>query len=174
MSNDIDTLASLDRHDVLEELQRRVEQMEASEAGGYGAAIEFYKRIIARIEEADDIAIDALDRTRRHYKEVIDLDAPGTYSLAKRMFEDIDTIDMRLRKFEDQVEIEPLREGEEFIYTPNGSHVYVSKIWKEGRWEYAELRFVDGDEMFNSDELVHYVVGPKADEYGFWHRLSNA
>ena len=48
-------LNKLDSADVLDDLKRRVEQMEASEEGGYGACIEFYKRIIDRIERVDEL-----------------------------------------------------------------------------------------------------------------------
>ena len=53
MSDNITPLAQLDSDDVLEDLKRRVAQMEASEAGGYGTCIEFYKRIIDCIEHVD-------------------------------------------------------------------------------------------------------------------------
>ena len=48
-------LKQLDSNDVLDDLKLRVAQMEASEEGGYGAAIEFYKRIIERIERVDEL-----------------------------------------------------------------------------------------------------------------------
>lgn len=54
MSNDITPLRELDG-DVLEDLKKRVAQMEASDAGGYDAAIEFYTRIIERIEHVESL-----------------------------------------------------------------------------------------------------------------------
>ena len=48
----------------------------------------------------------------------------------------------------------PVAVGDRFIYTHNGSYVEVSKIFG-GRWKYAELRFVDGSELFNWSTLVH-------------------
>ncbi len=62
--------------------------------------------------------------------------------------------------------------GTHFIYKPNGSYVYVSQIWNEGRWKYATLRFADGeyaDDIFSSKELVHYLQDNK---YKFWEMVA--
>lgn len=59
--------------------------------------------------------------------------------------------------------------GTKYIYKPNNTLVYVSSIWGEGRWTYAELRTWDTDELFNSRELVHYLADNK---YKFWERVA--
>ena len=56
MSDNLTPLRELKSNDVLEDLRTRVEQMEASDAGGYDACLAFYKRIIERIEAADNAA----------------------------------------------------------------------------------------------------------------------
>ena len=98
MSNDIDTLSSFNSdNDPLQDLQHRVEQMEASEAGGYGAAIKFYKRIIARIELADDIAVEGWARMRQAAEAAND-DEETSFELAERLRREEEYLDKRLKE----------------------------------------------------------------------------
>ena len=78
----------------------------------------------------------------------------------------LEIMDMRKRKTAKDISIEV---GSEFVYTPNGTHVYVSRIYKKGRWEYAELRGVDGDFLFDNGELTHYLAD---NEYDFWDKVA--
>ena len=64
---------------------------------------------------------------------------------------------MNLRKPQTSEDID-MKVGDEFVYTPNGTRVYIARIYKKGRWEYAELRGVDGDYLFDSAELTHYLA----------------
>ena len=96
MTDTIDTLASFNSdNDPLQDLIRRVEQMENSDAGGYDAAITFYKRIIARIELADDVALDAHARIRGTWKACTD--GYGFKHICERLREDMDAVDKRLK-----------------------------------------------------------------------------
>jgi len=98
MSDQIDNLASFNSdNDPLQDLIRRVEQMEASDAGGYGAAIEFYKRIIARIELADEVAIEGWSRLRAASKAA-NQDEEDSFALATRLREDTEYMDRRLKE----------------------------------------------------------------------------
>ena len=56
--------------------------------------------------------------------------------------------------------------GDRYIYTHNGSYVEVTKI-ELGRWPHAELRFVKGGEMFNSDCLIYDL---EENKYGWWEK----
>jgi len=58
--------------DVLQELLTRIEQLDAQESGGYGPCLEFYKRIAKRIEDADELAIEARSRAGRTFKAIQD------------------------------------------------------------------------------------------------------
>ena len=96
MSDNIDSLASFNSdNDPLQDLKRRVEQMENATAGGYGAAIEFYKRIIARIELADDVVLDAHDRCKRTLEAV--QEGYGLKPIYERLCEDVEAIEKRVK-----------------------------------------------------------------------------
>ena len=93
----LDSLASFDSdNDPLQDLIRRVEQMENSDAGGYGACIEFYKRIIARIELADDVAVDGWARMRAASEAANDGDE-DSFELATRLRYETQYLDKRLK-----------------------------------------------------------------------------
>ena len=114
MNDTIDTLASYDSdNDPLQDLIRRVEQMENSDAGGYGACIKFYKRIIARMEGDKDavyeMLIDAKDQAARA-EEVISewfLEPTGVFAedalrdVQNRLVHLIDTLETHLKQFDD-------------------------------------------------------------------------
>ena len=98
MSNDIDTLASYNSdNDPLADLQRRVEQMEASDAPGYGAAIKFYKRIIERIEAADDVAVEGWARMRAASEAANEGDE-DSFELATRLRYETEYLNGRLKE----------------------------------------------------------------------------
>lgn len=165
---DLTPLSKLDDIDVLQDIKTRVKQMKNSDAGGYDAAIEFYSRIIERIEEADDVAVEGWARMRAASEAANDGEE-DSFELATRLRYDTDYLDKRLKALgeDEEVVYEPVNVGDQFIYTHNGSHVYVASI-STGRWHYAELRFVDGDEMFNSACLIQEL---QKNEYGFWEKV---
>ena len=91
----LDTLSSFDSdNDPLQDLIRRVEQMENSTAGGYDAAIKFYKRIIARIELADEIALEGWSRLRSAASAANDSDE----HLPTRLYQDAEYMNKRLKE----------------------------------------------------------------------------
>jgi hypothetical protein len=99
MSDNIDNLASYNSdNDPLQDLIRRVEQMENSDAGGYGAAIEFYKRIIARIELSDDIAVEGWARMRQAADAASEDEEYSFDELAERLWRETEYLDKRLKE----------------------------------------------------------------------------
>jgi len=58
--------------DVLQELLTRIAQLEAQDGAGYGPCLEFYKRLAKRIEDADDLSLEARSRAGRTYKAIQD------------------------------------------------------------------------------------------------------
>ena len=104
MTDTIDTLSSFNSdNDPLADLQRRVEQMENSDAGGYGAAITFYKRIIARIELTDDVAVEGWARMRAA-SEAANEDESNSFELATRLREETEYLDKRLKELGEDTE----------------------------------------------------------------------
>lgn len=71
MSN-LTKLADLGDRDALTELLERIEQLESQDGPGYGVCLEFYKRIAKRIEDADDLALEARSRAGRTFKAIQD------------------------------------------------------------------------------------------------------
>lgn len=82
--------------DVLQELLTRIEQLEAQEGGGYGPCLEFYKRIAKRIDDGDNLALEAKDRASRAYEATQNDEA-----IASRLWEDMDYFETYLVQFED-------------------------------------------------------------------------
>jgi len=80
MTDSLTPLSKLDNDDVLQDLYLRVEQMEESSAQGYDTCKNFYKRIIDRIEKADDVAIVARSNAGKMFKRVQD----STFSYTER------------------------------------------------------------------------------------------
>ena len=98
MNDGIEALASYNSdNDPLADLQRRVEQLENAQGSGYGPAITFYKRIIDRIEKADDIALEAKDRASRAYEATQEDQA-----LEGRLWEDMEFFEAYLVTLEDK------------------------------------------------------------------------
>jgi hypothetical protein len=150
--------------DVLQELLTRIEQLEAQDTGGYGPCLAFYKRIAKRIEDADNISLEAKDRASRAYGATQNDEA-----IASRLWEDMEFFEAYLVTLEDDKErrnAEAVELGDRFIYTHNGAYVEVTRLFG-GRWKYAELRIVDCGSMFNSEILVHDLQDNK---YGFWEK----
>ncbi len=86
--------------DVLQELLTRIEQLEAQDGAGYGPCLEFYKRIAKRIEDADDLALEARDRSGRAFKAA--QDGYGLKNLCERIYEDVEFFEAYLVQFEDK------------------------------------------------------------------------
>lgn len=90
--------------DVLQELLTRIEQLEAQDGAGYGPCLEFYKRIAKRIEDGDDLALEARSRAGRTYKAIQDtpkLFESERQDLLVRAEENMNFFEKYLVQFED-------------------------------------------------------------------------
>ena len=83
--------------DVLHELLTRIEQLEAQDSAGYGPCLEFYKRLAKRIDDGDNLALEAKDRASRAYEATQNDEA-----IASRLWEDMDYFEAYLVQFEDK------------------------------------------------------------------------
>jgi len=83
--------------DVLHELLTRIEQLEAQDGTGYGPCLEFYKRLAKRIDDGDNLALEAKDRASRAYEATQNDEA-----IASRLWEDMDYFEAYLVQFEDK------------------------------------------------------------------------
>jgi hypothetical protein len=84
---------NLGDQDILVELLERVGQLEAQNDTH---CLEFYKRIVKRIEDGDDLALEAKDRASRAYEASNDDD------LSQRLWEDMEYFEAYLVQFEDE------------------------------------------------------------------------
>ena len=83
--------------DVLHELLTRIEQLEAQDGTGYGPCLKFYKRLAKRIDDGDNLALEAKDRASRAYEATQNDEA-----IASRLWEDMDYFEAYLVQFEDK------------------------------------------------------------------------
>jgi len=83
--------------DVLIELQTRIAQLEAQKSASYGPCLEFYKRLAKRIEDADDIALEAMDCAGRAFEAMQNDEA-----ISSRLWEDMRSFKKYLVTLEDK------------------------------------------------------------------------
>ena len=114
--------------------------------------------------------LDHIEEAIRGQKR-LSTDATITYqrSVVKNLIQNLKDEKKKLIELETERRKNPnVKIGDRYIYTHNGSYVEVTKL-EGGRWPHAELRFVDGGEMFNSEINLHDL---EENKYGWWEKTS--